>query len=444
VAPTGSGKTLAAFLSAIDGLLHREPRAPDAPPRGTSVLYVSPLKALAVDVERNLRSPLVGITQAAARRGESFTPVTVGIRSGDTSQRDRRALLSKPPDVLITTPESLFLMLTSSARETLRGVDTVILDEIHAVAGTKRGAHLALSLERLERLTSGPVRRIGLSATVRPHEEVARFLAGQAPVTVVAPPSPSHLELDVTVPVDDMTQLHRAGEQDEDGNGEGDTQSIWPFVEDDVIDRILEVRSTIVFCNSRGQAERLTSHLNERYAARLGDDASDEERVLARSHHGSVSKEQRALVEDDLKTGRLRCVVATSSLELGIDMGAVDLVVQVSSPPSVASGLQRVGRAGHQVGETSRGVVYPTTRHDLVGATVTAQLMREGRIERLSVPSNPLDVLAQQTVAATALEPLDVEEWFETVRRSAPYAALPRSAFEATLDLLAGRYPSDA
>ncbi|RYJ06380.1 MAG: DEAD/DEAH box helicase, partial [Actinomycetales bacterium] len=441
VAPTGSGKTLAAFLSAIDRLLHEDVPAEGREP-GTRVLYVSPLKALAVDVERNLRSPLVGITQAAARRGEAFTPVSVGIRSGDTSQRDRRALLSKPPDVLITTPESLFLMLTSSARETLRSVDTVILDEIHAVAGTKRGAHLALSLERLQQLTTAPVRRIGLSATVRPHEEVARFLAGQAPVTVVAPPSPSHLELDVTVAVDDMTQLHRPGDGGEDG--EGDTQSIWPFVEDDVIDRILKVRSTIVFCNSRGQAERLTSHLNERYEARLGPDAPEEDRILARSHHGSVSKEQRALVEDDLKTGRLRCVVATSSLELGIDMGAVDLVVQVSSPPSVASGLQRVGRAGHQVGETSRGVVYPTTRHDLVGATVTAQLMREGRIERLSVPSNPLDVLAQQTVAATALEPLDVEEWFETVRRSAPYAALPRSAYEATLDLLAGRYPSDA
>ena len=318
-------------------------------------------------------------------------------------------------------------MLTSSAREALRDVDTVIIDEIHAVAGTKRGAHLALSLERLDGLLEQPARRVGLSATVRPHDEVARFLGGRAPVRVVAPESESLLVLDVTVPVDDMTNL-------------GDDGSIWPHVERDLLDRLLQVRSTIVFCNSRGLAERLTARLNEAWAERQGTaDASDSARtpaqlmggsatgqgaepVLARAHHGSVSKEQRALIEDDLKSGRLRCVVATSSLELGIDMGAVDLVVQVSTPPSVASGLQRVGRAGHQVGEVSRGIVYPTSRHDLVGAAVTAERMRDGLIEQLVVPANPLDVLAQQTVAAAALEPLDVEEWFDVVRRSAPYS----------------------
>ena len=449
VAPTGSGKTLAAFLSSIDRLLHTSPPVPTDRKLGTRVLYVSPLKALAVDVERNLRSPLVGITQAAARRDETFHEVTVGVRSGDTTQQERRRLVSHPPDILITTPESLFLMLTSAARESLLDVDTVIVDEIHAVAGTKRGAHLALSLERLDGLLARPARRVGLSATVRPHDEVARFLGGRAPVRIVAPESESLLSLDVTVPVDDMTSLGEAG-------------SMWPHVEGDLLDRVMEVRSTIVFCNSRGLAERLTARLNEAWAERQGVATSESradalpaqlmggsatgqgaEPALARAHHGSVSKEQRGLIEDDLKSGRLRCVVATSSLELGIDMGAVDLVVQVSTPPSVASGLQRVGRAGHQVGEVSRGILYPTSRHDLVGAAVTAERMRSGLIEQLVVPANPLDVLAQHTVAAAALEPLDVEQWFDVVRRSAPFSVLPRSAFDATLDLLAGRYPSD-
>ncbi|AWB91581.1 ATP-dependent helicase [Aeromicrobium chenweiae] len=460
VAPTGSGKTLAAFLSAIDRLMHA------GESEGTRVLYISPLKALAVDVERNLRSPLVGITQAAARRGDEFREVTVGVRSGDTSQRDRRALVTRPPDILITTPESLFLMLTSAARETLRSVDTVIVDEIHAVAGTKRGAHLALSLERLDALLDTPARRIGLSATVRPHDEVARFLAGSGRVQVVAPPSPSRLEMHVEVPVDDMTSIPAPPRQEGSGaralEDEAPRGSIWPHVEESAMRRVLEHRSTIIFVNSRGVAERLTARLNEAYAKHLetdpvprdsgrppaqlmGGSAQSEgaEPVLARAHHGSVSKEQRALIEDELKSGRLRCVVATSSLELGIDMGAVDLVVLVSTPPSVASALQRVGRAGHQVGELSRGVLYPTSRQDLLGSAVTTSRMQHGLIERLDIPANPLDILAQQTVAATALESLDVEEWFDTVRRSAPFATLPRSAYDATLDLLSGRYPSD-
>lgn len=482
VAPTGSGKTLAAFLSAIDRLMHAD-RPADATTddgateeaAGTRVLYISPLKALAVDVERNLRSPLVGITQAAARRGDPFRDVKVGVRSGDTTQRDRRALVTHPPDILITTPESLFLMLTSAARETLRTVDTVIIDEIHAVAGTKRGAHLAVSLERLDALLEAPARRIGLSATVRPHDEVARFLAGSARVQVVAPEATTRLALEVEVPVDDMTKIP-APPRDEGsgarsiapGDDEQPRGSIWPHVEEAIMRRVLEHRSTIIFVNSRGVSERLTARLNEAYAAHLGHaDAPDrppsqiggasgqtaargttaasaeDAPVLARAHHGSVSKDQRALIEDDLKSGRLRCVVATSSLELGIDMGAVDLVVQVSSPPSVASGLQRVGRAGHQVGEVSQGVTYPTSRPDLLGSAVVTARMQAGLIERLDVPANPLDILAQQTVAATALEGLDVEEWFDTVRRSAPFATLPRSAYDATLDLLSGRYPSD-
>ncbi|MFC0680661.1 ATP-dependent helicase [Lysobacter korlensis] len=486
VAPTGSGKTLAAFLWAIDRLAAGSPPAERM--HRTRVLYISPLKALGVDVERNLRSPLVGVTQTARRLGIEAPHITVGVRSGDTPSGERRQLQREPPDILITTPESLFLMLTSSARETLVGVETVIVDEVHAVAATKRGAHLALSLERLDALLDRPTQRIGLSATVRPHEEVARFLAGSAPVTIVAPKASKRFDLRVVVPVDDMTEL---GTTIIEGTipGEQPQGSIWPHVEESIVDRVLEHRSTIVFANSRRLAERLTARLNEVYADRLaleevptdpelvegsGPDTravpstgsgtggsglltvsppaqlmaqsgatSGAEPLLARAHHGSVSKDQRAIIEDDLKSGRLRCVVATSSLELGIDMGAVDLVVQVESPPSVASGLQRVGRAGHQVGEVSRGVIYPKHRADLIHATVASERMRAGLIEALAIPANPLDVLAQQTVAHVALGSADVEEWFDTVRRSAPFAALPRSAFDAVLDLLSGRYPSD-
>ncbi|MGQ1796226.1 Lhr family ATP-dependent helicase [Kocuria oceani] len=565
VAPTGSGKTLAAFLWALDRFVAEAapgpaaatgrpgtvdtasaagpggavPAAPAADPgslrtkarsaaargerRGTRVLYISPLKALGVDVERNLRAPLIGISQTARHAGVEPPEVSVGVRSGDTPQAVRRALLSSPPDILITTPESLYLMLTSKARETLTDVHTVIVDEVHAVAGTKRGAHLALTLERLDALLEKPVQRIGLSATVEPVETVARFLGGREPVSVVAPRAEKRWELTVSVPIPDMTVLGGpAASPSLAGSGFGDddldalapttTASIWPHVEERVVDLVLENRSTIVFANSRGLAEKLTARLNEIYAFRLEhtdpdgspdgdgpeaaygtgsgphDDAApgvpagsgpqqlgdvlrsalagrdpsapggaaepaDLRRqtgryegaapVLARAHHGSVSKDQRAVIEDDLKTGRLRCVVATSSLELGIDMGAVDLVVQIEAPPSAASGLQRVGRAGHQVGEVSRGRFYPKHRGDLLDAAVTVERMLQGRIEPLAVPLNPLDVLAQQTVAATALGPVEVEEWFDTVRRSSPFLTLPRSAFDATLDLLSGRYPSD-
>ncbi|MET1043041.1 MAG: ATP-dependent helicase [Microbacteriaceae bacterium] len=477
VAPTGSGKTLAAFLWAIDQLASSPP--PEDPQHRTRVLYISPLKALGVDVERNLRSPLVGVTQTARRLGLPAPDVTVGVRSGDTTSQERRMLLRRPPDILITTPESLYLMLTSAARETLTSVDTVIVDEVHAVAATKRGAHLAVSLERLDELLPKPAQRIGLSATVRPQEEVARFLGGRSPVAIVAPKSPKTFDLSVVVPVEDMTELGTTSAEGTDAQG-----SIWPHVEEEIVDQVLRHRSTIVFANSRRLAERLTARLNEIYEERLdaagalplvepvavgfetrptssgapqpagmaGPPAaimgqsgatSGAEPLLARAHHGSVSKDQRAVIEDELKSGRLRCVVATSSLELGIDMGAVDLVIQVESPPSVASGLQRIGRAGHQVGEISKGVLMPQHRADLIHVTVVSERMTSGLIEQMTIPQNPLDILAQQTVAALALEPLDIEDWFDTVRRSAPFATLPRSAYEATLDLLSGRYPSD-
>ncbi|MEU2181296.1 ATP-dependent helicase [Streptomyces thermolilacinus] len=458
VAPTGSGKTLAAFLAALDRLASTPP--PAEAKKRCRVLYVSPLKALAVDVERNLRSPLTGIRQEAVRLGLPEPEVRVGIRSGDTPAAERRSLATHPPDILITTPESLFLMLTSATRDALAGVETVILDEVHAVAGTKRGAHLALSLERLDELLPRPARRIGLSATVRPVDEVARFLSPQRRVEVVQPPSGKEFDLSVVVPVEDLGELGGSPASDA-GGAPAEKPSIWPHVEERIADLVQEHRSTIVFANSRRLAERLCNRLNEIAYERatgeaLPDDASPAELMaqsgaakgapplLARAHHGSVSKEQRALVEEDLKAGRLPAVVATSSLELGIDMGAVDLVVQVESPPSVASGLQRVGRAGHQVGAVSRGVVFPKYRGDLVQAAVVTERMRQGAIESLRVPANPLDVLAQQLVAMVALDTWSYDDLLALVRRAAPFASLPESAFTAVLDMLAGRYPSDA
>lgn len=484
VAPTGSGKTLSAFLWAIDSVFRERTSATEAPAKSeprTRILYISPLKALGVDVERNLRSPLIGIGQSARRLGIPAPAVTVGVRSGDTTSSDRRKLVSDPPDILITTPESLYLMLTSRAGETLRGVHTVIIDEVHAVAATKRGAHLAVSLERLDALRRShalqqaqepseftAAQRIGLSATVRPIDEVARFLGGSAPVEIVAPPASKTFELSVVVPMDDMTNpppppgpSTGSGTPPHAGDAEYTevTGSVWPHVEEAIVDRILQNNSTIVFSNSRRLAERLTGRLNEIYSERIGAPLPETtvpaqmmaqagatagaDPVLAKAHHGSVSKEQRALVEEELKSGVLRCVVATSSLELGIDMGAVDLVIQVEAPPSAASGLQRVGRAGHQVGEISRAALFPKHRGDVLHTAIVTERMLAGKIEAIQVPRNPLDILAQQTVAASALGAISVEEWFETVRRSAPFQSLPRSAYEATLDLLAGRFPSD-
>lgn len=474
IAPTGSGKTLAAFLHAIDQLFTerdqqaRSVEAASGPDRAaTRVLYISPIKALGSDVQRNLQIPLQGVRAERAHRGDPEVDLSVAIRSGDTTQAERARLLRRPPDILITTPESLFLMLTSKARDSLRNVHTVIIDEIHAVAGTKRGTHLALSLERLEALLPAPAQRIGLSATVRPVDEVARFLGGDRPVRIVQPPSPRHLAMRIVVPVEDMADLPTHGPAAGGREQSSRVGSIWPHVEASILDEILRWRSTIVFANSRGVAEKLTARLNALYAERLAQAAGEQpvqgpqataygsfnggtsgrsegaEPLIARSHHGSVSKEQRREIEVALKAGELRCVVATSSLELGIDMGLVDLVIQVAAPPSVASALQRVGRAGHQVGGVSTGFVYPRTRRDLIDAAVIVDSMLAGRIEAVDPPRNPLDVLAQQTVAAVAMDPLDVDAWYACVCRAAPYRELPRSAFEAVLDMLAGRYPSD-
>ncbi len=424
IAPTGSGKTLAAFLHALDRLT-TTPRPKD-PGKRCRVVYVSPLKALAVDVERNLRAPLAGIRHAAHRLGLDISEVSVAMRTGDTPADERRAFARTPADILITTPESLYLLLTSKARESLEGVETVIVDEVHAVAGTKRGAHLAVTLERLDSRLEAPAQRIGLSATVRPVDEVAMFLAFARPVTVVQPPAAKTIALDVVVPVEDMTEPQT------------DTNSIWPAVDERIAGLIDSHSSTIVFANSRRLAERLTGRLNE-----LASDHAGREIEIARAHHGSVSREQRAITEEALKRGELPCVVATSSLELGIDMGAVDLVIQVESPPSVANGLQRVGRAGHQVGAVSEGVMFPKHRGDLLASAVVAQRMQAGEIEAIAAPRNPLDVLAQQIVAMIAMDDWSVADIAGVVRRAAPFATLPDSALNATLDMLAGRYPSD-
>lgn len=435
IAPTGSGKTLAAFLSAIDRLAALP--VPDDSKLRCRVLYVSPLKALAADVERNLRSPLVGISQAARRLQLPEPRIEVAMRSGDTSAEDRRAFARHGADILITTPESLFLLLTSAAREALAGIETVIVDEVHAVAATKRGAHLAVSLERLDALLPQPAQRIGLSATIRPVSEVATFLAGGRPVTIVQPPADKRLELSVVVPVEDLSEL---GDGAPDPSGDPQRRSsIWPHVEERVLDLIDTHRSTIVFANSRRLAERLTSRLNDLAGERDPNRTAD-----IRAHHGSVSREQRQVVEEELKAGLIPAVVATSSLELGIDMGAVDLVVQVESPPSVAAGMQRLGRAGHQVGAASKGVIFPKYRGDLLECAVVAERIRGGEIESIRYVRNPLDVLAQQIVAMVGLDVVTVDEVEELVRRSASFATLPRSALEAVLDMLAGRYPSDA
>ncbi|WP_440099575.1 ATP-dependent helicase [Streptosporangium sp. H16] len=526
VAPTGSGKTLAAFLWSLDRLASSAPGSPldagssdtdltagtggtgdtagtsarggrgrsrgdrgdDEPVRRCRVLYVSPLKALAVDVERNLRAPLAGLRQTARRLGLPVPEISVAIRSGDTAPEERRRFATRPSDILITTPESLFLLLTSQAREALRGVETVIVDEVHAVAATKRGAHLALCLERLDTLLPRPAQRIGLSATVRPVSEVAAFLGGSRPATVVQPPSDKEIEVEVVVPIEDMTELDTppAPPAPDDDRWLTETparRSIWPHVEERLFELIGGHSSTIVFANSRRLAERLCTRLNELAWERreTGEEPVGQEAgagaepvhwaegfpvppaslstpaammaqagaakgvvpEIVRAHHGSVSKEERSQIEEALKSGRLPAVVATSSLELGIDMGAVDLVACVGAPPSVASGLQRIGRAGHQVGAVSRGVIFPKYRGDLVQTAVVAERMRSGEIEDLRYPRNPLDVLAQQIVAMTALDEWTVDELEEVVRRAAPYRTLPRSALEATLDMLAGRYPSE-
>ncbi len=442
-APTGSGKTLAAFLWCLERIARQpSPRLERGQRGSVRTLYVSPLKALAYDVERNLRAPLAGIALAAQRLGEAPPQISIASRTGDTPADARRDIVRHPPDILVTTPESLYLLLTSQAREVLRGVEQVIVDEVHAVAGTKRGAHLALSLERLERLRAAgamPVQRIGLSATQRPLETIALYLGGTGEgrdVTIVDAGARKPLDLTVVVPVEDMARLGEVLPMDEQTGGPvigGELRtSIWPAVHPRILELIRQHRSTIVFTNSRRLAERLAQRLNE---------LAGEE--LVRAHHGSIAREQRLEIEEELKAGRLPALVATSSLELGIDMGAVDLVIQVESPTSVARGLQRIGRAGHQVGEASKGVIFPKYRGDLLETAVVVRGMRDGAIEPTALPRNPLDVLAQQIVAWTLSETITVDELLATVRRAAPFETLTREALEGVLGMLSGAYPSD-
>jgi ATP-dependent Lhr-like helicase len=461
IAPTGSGKTLAAFLVAIDRLL-----ATPADRPGWRAVYISPLKALVYDVERNLGTPLSGIGVVARHLGLEARELTVDVRTGDTPQSDRARQNKRPGDILVTTPESLYLLLTSDARRYLRSVETLIIDEIHALAPTKRGVHLALSVERLAALTHKPLQRIGLSATVRPAEEVARFLSGTRPCAIVDTAAPPRLDLEVSVPVDDMTKPHlslalepgailpnsaqnaakNSGEIRDPKSGPllttdltpRERASLWPAIEPKILELVLAHRSTIIFVNSRGLAERLAQRLNELATAAMGDAYA----TLTRAHHGSVAHAQRKEIEELLKSGALRAIVATSSLELGIDMGAVDLVIQVESPDSSARGLQRVGRAGHQVGGVSRGRIFPKHRNDLLEATVVSRMMQEGHIESLKIPKSPLDVLAQHIVAMVAMESIPVSELFALVRRAHPYRELSEDVFHSTLEMLTGRFPS--
>jgi ATP-dependent Lhr-like helicase len=413
-APTGSGKTLTAFLYAID-------RLTASPGTGLRVLYVSPLKALNYDIERNLRGPHAGLD----------SKLRVAVRTGDTPQKERRELIKEPPDILITTPESLYLMLTSQARETLRGVETLILDEVHAVAGTKRGAHMAISVERLEALCDTPPQRIGLSATQRPLEEIGRFVSGAREISLVDAGTRKELDLEVVVPVDDMRELGSTASLTQ-AEPEAAVQSIWPSIYPELLRLVREHRSTIVFVNNRRLAERLALRLNE---------LAEEE--IARAHHGSLAREQRTIVEEELKAGRIPCLVATSSLELGIDMGAVDLVIQVESPKSVARGLQRIGRAGHELGAVSKGRIFPKFRADLLESAVVARAMRAGEIEETQIPRNPLDVLSQQIVAIASDAEIRVDDLHRLVTRAYPFRELSRAQLENVLDMLAGRYPSD-
>jgi ATP-dependent Lhr-like helicase len=488
LSPTGSGKTLAAFLWCIDRLMFE----PVPPPRSRCrVLYVSPLKALAVDVERNLRAPIAGIANLAVAAGTPHVVPAVAVRTGDTPAAERSRFRREPADILVTTPESLYLLLTSGARETLRPVDTVIVDEIHALVPTKRGAHLALSLERLAALTGRRLQRIGLSATQRPLDEVALYLGGAEaaapprapgrrgrspsgrvpaargvarrvtagelaepaaalhdefadrvtadaprvprPVTIVDARAPKELDLLLEVPVEDMAALSQPVDLASGPASQGPVRpSIWTAIHPRLLDLVRAHRSTLIFVNSRRAAERLAGALN---------DLAGE--PLVGAHHGSLARAQRAEIEDSLKAGTLRGLVATSSLELGIDMGAIDLVVQIESPPSVASGLQRIGRAGHQVGAVSRGIIVPKYRGDLVACAAVTRAMREGRVEATRYPRNPLDVLAQQIVAMAGMEAWRVDELFDCVRGAAPFADLGRGVFDGVLDMLAGRHPSD-
>ena len=503
-APTGTGKTLAAFLWAIDRLMSQPATASGG---GTRVLYVSPLRALAVDVEKNLRAPLHGIRLAAERLGAPLHEPTVGVRTGDTLADERRRLVRRPPQILITTPESLFLMLTSRARETLAGVRHVIIDEIHSVAASKRGVHLMVSLERLEELCERSPQRIALSATQRPLDEIARFLGGFAagsdrsavprPVTVVDAGVRKELDVEVVVPVADMASLGETVEPPASAGAAAGPlrRSIWPAIHPRLLELVQSHRSTLIFANARRLAERLAARLNELHLEGSGREAENQtgmagssaagagpalnlgassvdpphntnprfsdttpavplgdEQVgvgaaegveLVKAHHGSLSRPRRLLIEDELKRGELRGLVATSTLELGIDMGAVDLVVQVASPGSVASGLQRIGRAGHRVGEPSRGRIFPKHRADLLEAAAVVERMHDGEVEHTRCLRNPIDVAAQQIVAMCAMDDWPLERLAAVLRRCAGFSELSDEVLHSVLELLSGTYPAE-
>lgn len=447
LAPTGSGKTLAAFLASLDRIMFGE----EPPAKKVRVLYISPLKALGVDVDRNLRAPIAGLRAVAQKTQTEHRVPSVGVRSGDTPPEERRLMARNPPEILITTPESLYLLLTSRASETLEQVETVIIDEIHALAGTKRGSHLFLSLERLERLRATsdvgsvrPLQRVGLSATQRPLEEIARLLVGAEatadpevvpvprPVEIIDTSEPKQFHLRIETPADEVEPDESLDVPSGPAAGGPRAPSVWPSIHPRIVELIRANRSTMIFVNSRRLAERLASAIN---------DLAEEE--IARAHHGSIARDTRAMIEDRLKRGELPAMIATSSMELGIDMGAVDLVIQIEAPPSIASGTQRIGRAGHQVGAPSAGVIFPKYRGDLLACSAATGAMQEGWVEETRYPRNPLDVLAQQIVAMTSREPMTVDDVFITCRSAAPFSDLPRSSFEGVLDLLSGRYPSD-
>ncbi|HYR28954.1 MAG TPA: DEAD/DEAH box helicase, partial [Thermoanaerobaculia bacterium] len=465
-APTGSGKTLTAFLWALDRLMFT-PRPPKE--RRCRVIYVSPLKALAVDVERNLRAPLAGISNVATARGDEFVIPEIATRTGDTPQSERARFARDPADILITTPESLYLLATSNVRDMLRGIETIIIDEIHALVPNKRGAHMAVSLERLAMRCDRAPQRIGLSATQRPLEEVARFLGGCQvvglsgrqvkpdnpttrqpdnqlhdefedhqtraqfrPVTIIDTGEKKQLTLKVEVPVEDMAKLAEAEIQSGPAAAGPRSASIWPAIHPRLLELIRTHTSTLIFVNSRRLAERLAAALNE-LAGEL----------LVQAHHGSIARAQRVEIEDNLKSGRLPALVATSSLELGIDMGAIDLVIQIEAPPSIASGMQRIGRASHQVGAASSGIIFPKFRGDLIACAAVAQAMHDGTIEPTRYPRNPLDVLSQQIVAMVSMDDWSVDDLYAAIHSAAPYAELSRTAFDGVLDMLSGLYPSD-
>ncbi|MGZ7041233.1 MAG: DEAD/DEAH box helicase, partial [Thermoanaerobaculia bacterium] len=408
-APTGSGKTLAAFLTAIDELFVEGLTNPL--PDEVRVIYVSPLKALSADIHKNLAEPRSGIRRIAAEMGLDAPRITAAVRTGDTTQSERAAMLKTPPHILVTTPESLYLLVTAEkSRAMLRSVRTVIIDEIHAVIGTRRGAHLALTLERLQQVAEAPLHRVGLSATQKPIEEVAKFLCGGAECTVIDTGHRREMDLNLEMPRSPLSAVM--------------SHEVWAEYYDRLTQLINEHHTTLVFVNTRKMAERLAHHLTER----LGERA-------VTAHHGSLSRESRLDAESRLKRGELKALVATASLELGIDIGHVDLVCQIGSPHRIATFLQRVGRSGHSIVGLPKGRIFPTSRDDLFECAALLYSVRRGELDRIVTHDAPLDVLAQQVVAEVACEDYGEDQMYDVVRRAWPYRDLKREEFDAVVKM---------